>query len=47
MEIAIGTGFFTKWDVDVNSGHAAKVRTSLANMMSLYVNNAIVQSYDL
>jgi hypothetical protein len=27
MKIAIGTGFFTKWDVDVNSGHAAKVRT--------------------
>lgn len=26
MEIAIGTGFFTKGDVDVNSGHLAKIR---------------------
>lgn len=25
MEIAIGTGLFTKWDVDVNSRHLAKI----------------------
>lgn len=25
MEIAISTSFFTEWDVDVNSGHLAKI----------------------
>jgi hypothetical protein len=26
MKIAIGASLFTEWDVDVNSGHSAKVR---------------------
>lgn len=25
MEIAIGTSLFTEWDVDVDSGHGAKI----------------------
>lgn len=25
MKITIGTGFFAEWDVDINSGHGAKI----------------------
>lgn len=25
MKVTIGAGFFTEWDVDVDSGHEAKI----------------------
>lgn len=29
MEITIGAGFFAEWDVDIDTGHSAKISAIL------------------